>query len=332
MKVSSHAHSSIDQAVAHPSKIAEPGLHSLEMSLVKTVAYADIYDYPLRVEEAWRYLIGIPASLEEVRQALSGGTIIGQLISQSQGYLTLHGREGLAELRRERERESNRLWPLAIHYGRLMAHLPFIRMVAVTGALAMDNVNHRRDIDYLVITQEGRLWLCRAMVILLVRWAANRGIALCPNYFLSENALSLRQRDLYTAHELIQMVPLFGSGTYGRFRRLNRWTEDHLPNARGMDPPKLANIKLSPHGQQLAIESPLRTHIEKMLRSPLGDWLEAWEMNRKVRKLSAVQPPQNGREEAQFSPQWCKGHFDGHAVRALKEYSSRLQRIAGFPV
>ena len=40
--------------------------------------------------------------------------------------------------------------------------------------------------------------------------AVDRGIRLCPNYLLTASALDLPERDLYTAHELAQLVPLFG--------------------------------------------------------------------------------------------------------------------------
>src|SRR5260370_36997232 len=83
------------------------------------------------------------------------------------------------------------------------------------------------------MAERGRVWLCRAIVVGLVRTAALRGVELCPNYFLSERALVLDERNLFTAHEAAQMVPLTGIETYQRMRTLHRWTETFLPNAGG---------------------------------------------------------------------------------------------------
>jgi predicted nucleotidyltransferase len=49
--------------------------------------------------------------------------------------------------------------------------LPFVRMVAVTGALAKDNVGQRVDIDLLIVAAPGRIWVCRRFLILAVRVA-----------------------------------------------------------------------------------------------------------------------------------------------------------------
>jgi hypothetical protein len=206
-------------------------------------------------------------------------------------------------------------WRKAIRYGRLIGSLPFVRMVGVTGALAMDNLADD-DIDYLIVTEPGRLWLCRALVVAVVRAAALRGIELCPNYFLSEQALQLEERNLFTAHEVTQMVPVVGLATYDRFRQLNRWTEMYLPNAGG--PPRRV-ASSDGGGRQRA-----RRLVERTLRSRLVSPIERWEMRRKVRKLGQRS---NGHTEASFGPDWCKGHFGDHGQLTLSRYHARLEQL-----
>jgi hypothetical protein len=192
-----------------------------------------------------------------------------------------------------------------------MSQLPFVRMVAVTGALAMDNMADG-DIDYLVITEPGRLWLCRALIVGLVRMAALKGTELCPNYFLSERALVLTERNLFTAHEVAQMVPLAGMETYQRMRDLNRWTDTYLPNAVGA-PRRIASVEPS--------RRRTRRIVERTLRSRVCAPLERWEMARKMEKLGTRS---NGHAEAAFGPDWCKGHFGDHGQATLERYAERL--------
>ena len=289
---------------------------SLERAIVEAVAYADVFDYPLTADEVHRYLGGVAASRAGVRAALSKGRLVPRLLSHSGRFYTLPGREAVVEIRRQRARLSETYWRRAVQYGRLIAGLPFVRLLAVTGALAMDNVADD-DVDYMIVTEPGRLWLCRAMVVGVVRWAAVRGVKLCPNYFLSETALVLSERNLFTAHEVAQMVPLAGWDTYDRFRRLNRWTEWFLPNASGPPRRVAASVPRGRHVRRLA---------EAALRTRLGGRLERWEMQRKIRKLT-----QRGVDhvESGFGADWCKGHFGDHGARTLARYDERLRALDG---
>src|SRR5262249_31219928 len=154
-----------------------------------------------------RYLIGVSASRTAVRTLLQSQ--LPQELSRQGRYFTLAGHEATIQTRKSRASAAANYWRRGVHYGRRMSGLPFVRMVAVTGGLAMDNMADD-DIDYLIITEPGRLWLCRALIVGLVRLAGLRGTELCPNYFLSERALVLTERNLFTAHEVAQMVPLTG--------------------------------------------------------------------------------------------------------------------------
>ncbi|WP_376792334.1 hypothetical protein [Thermoflexus sp.] len=285
----------------------------LERAILGALVYADLFDYPLTLLEIHRYLIAVPASLLEIRTAIARSKWLTDRIVERRGLWTLRGREHLCELRSQRAAAAARLWPHALRYGRILAALPYVRMGAVTGALAMDNAEDGDDIDYLIVTAPGRLWLCRAMVIALVRWAARHGIALCPNYFLSERALALEDRNLFTAHELTQMIPLFGGPIYQHMRAQNAWTARFLPNADG--PPWSAEV-VATGGRWI------RAGLEAIGRAPPGAWLEAWEMRRKIRKFSTREGG-----EVRFDPDHCQGHFDGHGQRTLAAFAERFHRL-----
>ena len=292
----------------------EPTRAALEQAIVQTVAYADVFDYPLTADEIHRYLIGVQVGRGTVRALLNSRP--PREVTRNGRYFTLAGREQSIETRKARTASAADYWRKAVHYGRRMSKLPFVRMVAVTGGLAMDNMADG-DIDYLIITEPGRLWLCRGMIVGIVRMAALKGIELCPNYFLSERALELAERNLFTAHEVTQMVPLVGTATYQQLRDLNRWTYAYLPNADSA-PRRVAAIELrSGHGRRL---------LERTLSSRVCGPLERWEMNRKVRKLGKRG---NGHAEVAFGPDWCKGHFGDHGQATLARYAERLKALDG---
>lgn len=294
---------------------------TLAQAIVRAVAYADVFDYPPTVVEVHRYL-EVPATLAQVEACLQDGLLTSGRLVLHEGYLTLPGREAIVAVRREREARARMLWPRALTYGRWLAAVPFVRMVALTGSLAVNNPDERSDLDYLLITAPGRLWLCRAMVILLVRWAARRGDTVCPNYLLSEQALSLEPQDYFVARELAQLVPLYGLAMYYRFRRANAWMMAFLPNADG--PPYPAPTRWN--GSEAEVPSRWRRMAEAVLRLPPADYLERWEMRRKVAKFRHRYPNQT---EALFSADCCKGHFEGHAKRIISAYNERIHLNVG---
>jgi hypothetical protein len=280
-------------------------------SIFHTLAYADVFDYPLRAPEVYRYLTSTRATIEEVTRALSDKS----LFSQRGEFFTLRGREAIVETRRRREQVAIRLWHKAARYGRIMAYLPFVRMVAVTGSLAMNNTDEGKDVDFMIVTTPNHLWTCRALALLIARVARLEGIRLCPNYLVTTNALELQERSLYVAHELAQMIPLSGMQIYDEICRLNTWMYDYLPNASGVpDWPHAA--------QQAKGRSVLQKGLEFIFRLPFGAWLEKWEMDRKIVRLTREQ---SHSIESYFSADVCKGHMDRHGENVVTALGVRLK-------
>jgi hypothetical protein len=295
-----------------------PTEHAIADAILSAIAYSDVFDYPLTAEEIHRYLVKIPASIGAVCAALSSDRLVPARLARVDEYYTLPGREAIVETRRRRARAAADLWPAALRWGSVIASLPFVRMVAVTGALSVDNSEPGDDLDYLIVTEPGRLWMCRAFVIAVVHLAARRGDAVCPNYLISERALEVKERDLYTAREMAQMVPLAGYMIYERMRLLNPWVAEFLPNAGG--PPRVIPPRR-------AKPSHLCRGAEAVLRTPPGAWLERWEMRRKLRKLSQKNAVSANPAESDFGPDWCKGHFEGHGRDTISAVNSRLKDV-----
>lgn len=290
---------------------AEAGLAD---AILATVSYADIFDFPLTRPEIHRYLSGIRVRGQVVEQALEN---LGGSLSRSGAFITLRGRETLVYERLRRQQHAARLWPAARAYGRIISRLPFVRMVAVTGALAVSNVLPGADIDYLLVTQPGRLWLCRAMVLAVGRAASRQGFQLCPNYLVSLHALRFPDHSLYAAHEVAQMVPLAGQEVYVEVRRQNDWVEAFLPNAGGPPPGTPASYHAIP-------ERLSRPRLELIAGGFPFDRLERWERRRKIRKLSREQ---SGSPESHFTADTCKGHLHRHQERTQAALEERLASV-----
>jgi len=284
-------------------------------ALLRTLVYADLFDYALTAEEVWRYSIREKSTAVEVKTALTSAVRMGVVLQQDELF-ALPGRAELFGVRLEREGFSSGLWPQAQQWGRVLAALPFVRLVAVTGALAMRNsASPRDDVDYLIVTVPGRVWLARALCVGVVHLARRFGVELCPNYVLSNSALAQSPRNLYIAHELAQMVPLSGFSVYQQMQAANRWVGGFLPNhpfARSTPP--------------LPPERPtyLQRAGEFLLPPPVATPLENWEQRRKQGKFQQAAAHASA---AQLDADRVKGHFNDHGAWVLAEYEARIEAL-----
>lgn len=287
-----------------------PELFSDEISqaILKTLLYSDVFDFPLTAQEAHRFLHGKLATYDEVVQTLSKDP----RFSRREDFFTLMGRGELVDIRKQRESRSKELMPYALKYGRLLGSLPFVRMVALTGSLAVMNVSKNADFDYLLVTHPGRLWTARAFALLFGRLTRRLGHTICPNLIISENSLVWHQHDLYSARELCQMIPMSGKDVYRKLMKANGWVKEFLPNA-------FTELYGEPDEQERA--SLLRKTLELLLRGKLGDYFEQWEMNRKIARFSK----QEGfGEETVFNTELCQGNFDHHRKWTQEKLGQRL--------
>jgi len=199
----------------------------VKIAILKTLAYADIFDYPLTRPEIYRWAIG----------KFSTSSLPRQL------YFFLPHRQHLVAIRYRRHRASLVKLKLARKVGEWLKLIPTIKLVAVTGALAMNNSDQPDDIDLMIVTAPHTLWLTRPLVILFLEifglrrrptsrynLVANR---FCLNLWLDTTSLSVPKpyRNLYTAHEVSQVKPLWDRGdTYHQFLFANSWINHYLPN------------------------------------------------------------------------------------------------------
>jgi hypothetical protein len=290
-------------------------VHNLSDAILYTVVYADLFDYPLTAQEIHRYLTCYRAPLPAVEECLERqGNLGGRLVTVPP-FVCLAGREELVDLRNERSAYCQGLWPYALRYGQIIAGLPFVRSVAVTGSLAMNNVSRvNDDVDYLIIACPGRVWLARALAILVVRLARQQGIELCPNFVVSEGQLRLPRPSLFLAHELAQMMPVDDGRVYRQLLDSNGWLLDYLPNA------------VYQAAQNRAVgrgAARVQLFVEAGLGGRLGDAAERWEFQRKIPRFFE-EAAARGAEGALFTPDLCKGHLDDHAALVEQRYRGRL--------
>ena len=210
-------------------------MDTLQKSILKTVVYADVFDYPLTFEQLKKFLITPQKrnfSLRDIEK--------GQIVHKGD-YFFLKDRQKIVEIRQNKERYCQKKLRVAQKIAHLLKIVPFLKMVAVTGNLAMGNADQDDDIDFLVVTARGRLWLSRFLVVVLIEILGKRRHPketqvkdkICLNMFLDEDHLKIpkKEQNLFSAHEILQLKPLWQKDNlYQKLLKQNQWVERFLGN------------------------------------------------------------------------------------------------------
>lgn len=272
----------------------------LHKYILATVAYYDGFSYPLTAFEIWKYLIRIDYfydsdssakfSLAEVFKQFQTDALLKYLESRN-GFYFLKGRSELVELRNRNQKISADKLKRLVRVVAWFRFVPFVRMIGVTGGLAMKNAHAKSDWDLLVVTETGHIWTGRTLVTGLAQLLGKRRYGkkivnrLCLNYFLTENSLEVMTKDLFSANEYMFLIPLFGADVYHRFQIKNQWIKKMKPSYGLEEISRLRMLKDDFFSERI------RGFGEFLLGSRLvEDWL------RKIEKKKIAKNPKTHRE------------------------------------
>lgn len=196
----------------------------LKSSEKLSIRYHDIFSYPLKKEDLKRW-----------RPRYFGNFKVDKQFLFSDKFYFLKGRKKVIKKRLENEVYSRKKMVIAGRAAKLISKVSTVLFVGVTGSLAMENADKNSDIDFLIITKKNSVWLSRLLVYFLLKIRGfkirkpnikNEKDKLCLNMWLEADKMNWpkRSRNIYTAHEILQVVPLLNKyGVYHRFLRSNDW-------------------------------------------------------------------------------------------------------------
>ncbi len=212
---------------------------SKKVAALLTLAYADQFSFPLTEEEIFQRLLKITLSKGNLKKSLVGLEKAGLIESHHQ-FWKLSSGEADWKVRLSRENLSRKKWQEVDKLVSTIGWIPWIKGIAVTGSLAVNNVVVNSDIDLMIVVTPGRLWISRVLVSLstlwvgkLRTWRGNEKDSWCFNLWLDEQYLSLPKykRNLYSAYEICQARwVLDKAGVERIFYQTNSWVKDFLPH------------------------------------------------------------------------------------------------------
>ncbi len=121
--------------------------------------------------------------------------------------------------------------PKAYQNAQLIGSFPFVRAVGISGSLSKGYMDESGDVDYFIITEPERLWIARTLLILYKKvFLLNNRKYFCVNYFIDTNHLEIPDKNIFTATEILTLIPAYNAQLFESFVTKNLWTKDFLPN------------------------------------------------------------------------------------------------------
>jgi hypothetical protein len=244
-----------------------------EFAILKTIAYFDLFDFPLTAEEVFEYLWQAhEASLEMVKSELENLVKNGKL-ETSESYYFLPGRRDLVIKRNRSAAEGEKKLRRARFAVKLISGIPFLKAIFVCNSVAAETSNENSDIDFFIIGRTGRLWFVRFFSNLILKifglrtgakHSANR---VCLSFFVDDKHLDLSglravNDDVYLVYWLRQLYPLYDPENYfEKIQRENVWTRTYIASQKTLP---VATFK----------PDRFKTMCEALLANAFGDWYE----------------------------------------------------------
>ncbi|MBU2025866.1 MAG: nucleotidyltransferase domain-containing protein [Patescibacteria group bacterium] len=298
-------------------KFFESKKNNLEFMLraVKTLMYCRVSQWEPNLVEMGQYFIG--QGVSKIKRVPGQDLeILGRLkfildwflnkgvIFVKSGSFWWKGRrilgQGLAGNSLYLKKVSNEKMKIAVRTAKIIKHLPFIRMISVCGTVAGGNAREDSDIDFLVITKPGRIFLARFFLMLALEILGKRKKSsqikdrICLNHFIARDTLLVKYRDLYSAMEYAKMVCLIDrEKTLADFLKTNAWIGDYLTGIEWDKRRQLSNFWQEQVVKKSG-DSTVYRLTDKILGSKFFDWLERFLAYWQIRRIKRKREKQKG--------------------------------------
>lgn len=246
--------------------------NNIKEAIVKTIAFFDLFDYPLTRQEIWKY-VQILQNTPMIIYDILDSKKLNNIIEEKNGFYFLAGREKIIRTRMERYNYAGRKFKRAMLMAKIFKFIPWIKMIAIGNIIGAHNLKDNGDIDFFIITEPGRIWITRFFCVVaadLLGWRPKGNITrdkICLSFFASEGAMDLRELmldgeppkssrlgaadsggagnadDIYFIYWLAGLALIYNKdGVYKKFIKANHWLKEYLPN---WQPPQSANQRNS---------------------------------------------------------------------------------------
>jgi hypothetical protein len=241
---------------------------NLETRILATIAYFDVFEKGLSLEEFDRLVLGGKASPTELKLCLN--KLTGEVVEFGGRYFlkesvpkAINSGEYADEIRKKARKLIE-----------VLRHLPFLKLVSICNYSSFGIADEHSDIDLFVISQKDRIFLAKMFLTVCLHFLGLRRHGkkirgrFCLSFYTDENCLNMEDiliaKDIYFAYWFLALEPIYGEKIVWEnlFKMNKEWLGNYFDK-----------IKL-PEADFRMNKSFLAKFWEYILAGKLGNYLE----------------------------------------------------------
>lgn len=214
----------------------------VEERVLATLAYFEIFDLALNINELRRLLPGEMLIGNEITEIVKRMEEVGSIVSLN-GWCALKKGKGLLEKRNDKDALAEVLLRKINKWKWIFSIVPFVEFAGVCNYLSFKSVEKDSDIDLLIVTKPGRIFLAKVfltlyMHLLGIRRHGNKvAQRFCLSFYVNADNLNFKEillkDDVYFAYWLLALKPLYDSkNVWEKIEQENEWINSFLVDFR----------------------------------------------------------------------------------------------------
>lgn len=219
----------------------------IEEAVLRTLSYSEVFSFALSIDEVYTYLISHKKYTKKEVIASIDSLVAKKKILKEHEYVALLLRgKGFSNERKIKEQISKEKMKRAAFAVRIFSKIPSVLGIFITGGVSVLNASQDDDIDFMIITKSGYLWITRLIIVCISKvlgkyrqreYLKNDRTSLnntwCLNLWIDESRMQIEEQaqNIYTAHEVVQAKPVYEKELISsRFLSKNVWVHTYVPN------------------------------------------------------------------------------------------------------
>lgn len=285
--------------------------------ILNTLAYFDVFNHPLTLHEIVRF--GGISDVDKVNELLDE-MLSASVIFKLGSFYSLQQDFSLEEKRIAGNNRAESCMQKAKKNAKFIAKFPYVKSVMVSGSLSKGVMPLDGDIDFFIITEPNRLWIARSMLVAYKKmFLFNSHKYFCVNYFIDHQHLQIEQQNIFTATEVVTLLPMVNPFIYEDFKLANQWVYEYYSDA---------------FVDQENCASPVRSFFQKIsepiLNTKLGDRLDRFFLRITLRKWQKKFKSLSDEDFAvamQSTNRVSKHHPNNFQRKVLDQYQKKMDGL-----